>query len=85
MTLVISAVQSAIGKYLTWKSFDVLGRQSCEQLCVDTDAISAKAVELFRQLNQGQWRLLIWIEIVPQRVRAFEDVDGISCSHDVLR
>ncbi len=85
MKLVISAAQPALGRYLTWKSFDALGRESCEQLCVDTDAISAKGVELFRQLNQGQWRLLIWIEIFTQRVRAFEDVKGIRGSHGVLR
>ena len=55
-----------------------MGRKNGEKLRVNSHTILAERVQLFRKFDKRHWWLLIWIEIIPKRIGAFENIQRVS-------
>jgi hypothetical protein len=69
--------------WLTWHRLDVVGRMHRHHLGVYANAISSVRIETVGYLNKRQWRGCVWVEVVSNRVRTSENVEGVVVCRDL--
>lgn len=63
------------GRTGTWEGLDIVGREGGHHLGVYTDPILTERVEVPRDLDEGERRLLVRVVVVAEAIRASEDVE----------